>query len=192
MSLPLAFRTKLETIPSATGYINSDTLKVEAWQERLGAKTKPRIGLTWSGSQGARMHSERCYPLERLVPYLSDNFQYFCLQTEITEADRKTLMENPVIRRFDAELRDFSDTAALCECLDLVVSVDTSVVHLNGALGRKTWVLLPFDGDWKWLIDREDSPWYPTVRLFRQKSRGDWNEVFERIAAELHREFVRD
>lgn len=191
MSLPLACRTQLETIPSATRYINSDALKVAAWQERLGAQTKPRIGLTWSGSQGARMHSERCYPLEKLVPYLSDNFQYFCLQTEITAADRKTLMENPVIRRFDGELRDFSDTAALCECLDLVVSVDTSVVHLNGALGRRTWVLLPFDGDWKWLIDREDSPWYPTVRLFRQKSRGDWNEVFERVAAELHREFGR-
>jgi tetratricopeptide (TPR) repeat protein len=192
MSLPLAFRTKLETIPSATRYINSDTLKVAAWQERLGAKTKPRIGLTWSGSQAARMHSERCFPLAKLVPYLSDNFQYFCLQTEITEADRKTLMESAAICQFDGELRDFSDTAALCECLDLVLSMDTSVVHLNGALGKKTWVLLPFDGDWRWLIDREDSPWYPTVRLFRQKSRGDWNEVFERIAAELHREFVRE
>lgn len=192
MSLPLAFRTRLETIPSAPRYISSDALKVAAWQERLGAKTKPRIGLTWSGSQAARMHSERCYPLSKLVPYLPDNFQYFCLQTEITEADRKTLMENAAIRQFDGELRDFSDTAALCECLDLVVSMDTSVVHLNGALGKRTWVLLPFDGDWRWLIDREDSPWYPTVRLFRQKSRGDWNDVFERIAAELHREFARD
>jgi tetratricopeptide (TPR) repeat protein len=192
MSLPLAFKTRLDTIPLATGYINSDQHKVAAWQERLGAKTRPRIGLTWSGSQGARMHSERCYPLEKLVPYLSDKFQYFCLQTEITAADRKTLMENPAIRQFDGELRDFSDTAALCECLDLVISVDTSVVHLNGALGKRTWVLLPFDSDWKWLIEREDSPWYAAVRLFRQKLRGDWNDVFERIAVELHREFVRE
>jgi tetratricopeptide (TPR) repeat protein len=192
MSLPLACKTTLETIPSATRYLNGDPHKVAAWQERLGAKTGPRVGLTWSGSQGARMHSERSYPLEKLVPYLADKFQYFCLQTEITATDRKTLMENPAIRQFDGELRDFSDTAALCECLDLVISMDTSVVHLNGALGRKTWVLLPFDSDWKWLIDREDSPWYPAVRLFRQTSRGDWNDVFERIAAQLHREFVRD
>jgi tetratricopeptide (TPR) repeat protein len=192
MSLPLACKTTLETIPSATRYLNSDRHKVAAWQQRLGAKTGPRVGLTWSGSQGARMHSERSYPLEKLVPYLADKFQYFCLQTEITATDRKTLMENPAIRQFDDELRDFSDTAALCECMDLVISMDTSVVHLNGALGRKTWVLLPFDSDWKWLIDRDDSPWYPTVRLFRQASRGDWNDVFERIAAQLHREFVRD
>jgi tetratricopeptide (TPR) repeat protein len=190
MSLPLACKTTLETVPSPSGYIDSDTHKVAAWRERLGAKTRPRIGLTWSGSQAARMHSERCFPLDELVPNLPDRFQYFCLQTEITEADRKTLVENPQIRQFDGELRDFSDTAALCECLDLVISMDTSLVHLNGALGRKTWVLLPFDNDWRWLIDREDSPWYRTVRVFRQKTRGDWNDVFERVAAQLHREFA--
>lgn len=192
MSLPLACKTTLETIPSPGKYINSDTLEVAAWQERLGTKTRPRVGLTWSGSQAARMHSERCFPLEQLVPYLPGNFQYFCLQTEITAADRKTLTENPGIRRFDGELGDFSDTAALCECLDLVISMDTSLVHLNGALGRSTWVLLPFDNDWRWLIDRDDSPWYRTVRVFRQKSRGDWNDVFARVAAELRREFASD
>lgn len=191
MSLPLACKTTLETLPSPGKYINSDTLKVAAWQERLGATTQPRVGLTWSGSQAARMHSERCFPLEQLVPHLPGNFQYFCLQTEITAADRKTLTENPEIRRFDGELRDFSDTAALCECLDLVISMDTSLVHLNGALGNSTWVLLPFDNDWRWLTDRDDSPWYRTVRVFRQKSRGDWNDVFERVAAELQREFAR-
>jgi hypothetical protein len=192
MSLPLACRTTLETVPAATPYINSEPHKVTAWQERLGAKTQPRLGLTWSGSQAARMHSEKCFPLAQLSLHLPHDFQYVCVQTEITPGDQQALVANPAIRQFPGELRDFSDTAALCECLDLVISMDTSIVHLNGALGKKTWVLLPFDSDWRWLIDREDSPWYPTIRLFRQKSRGDWNGVFERVAAELRREFPRD
>ncbi len=192
MSLPLAFRTRLETVPATNRYIKSDPQKVAAWQARLGAKTQPRIGLTWSGSQAARMHGDRCYPLAQLIPRLAEGFQYFCVQTEITAADQLTLALSPEIRQFPGELRDFSDTAALFECLDLVISIDTSAVHLNAGLGNKTWVLLPFDSDWRWLIDREDSPWYPTVRLFRQKSGGDWNGVFERVAAELRREFPRD
>jgi tetratricopeptide (TPR) repeat protein len=192
MSLPLACGTTLATVPATTPYINSEPGKVTAWEERLGAKTQPRIGLTWSGSQAARMHSRKCFPLARLSPHLSRDFEYVCVQTEITPADQQALLANPAIRQFPGELRDFSDTAALCECLDLVISIDTSVVHLNGALGNKTWVLLPFDSDWRWLIDREDSPWYPTVRVFQQKSRGDWDGVFARVAAELRREFARD
>jgi tetratricopeptide (TPR) repeat protein len=192
MSLPLACGTTLATVPAATPYINSEPRKVTAWQERLGAKTQPRIGLTWSGSQAARMHSERCFPLAELSPHLSRDFEYVCVQTEITPVDQQALAAKPAIRQFPGELRDFGDTAALCECLDLVISMDTSIVHLNGALGNKTWVLLPFDSDWRWLIDREDSPWYPTVRVFQQKSRGDWNGVFEQVAAQLCREFARD
>ena len=188
MSLPLAFRETLETVPLATRYLHSDPSKVAAWEERLGAKTKSRIGLTWSGNQAAGTNRERHFPLAMLVPYLCDDFQYFCLQTDITQADRETLAENPGIRRFDGELRDFSDTAALCECMDLVLSVDTSVAHMSGALGKKTWVLLTFNADWRWLIDREDNPWYTAMRLFRQKTRGDWKPVFERVAEELRRE----
>jgi len=190
MSLPLACRTRVETIPAANRYINSDPQKVAAWQARLGAQTRPRIGLTWSGSQAARMHGDRCYPLAQLIPHLSGDYEYFCLPTEITAADRQTLARNPAIRQFPGEM-DFSNTAALCECLDLVISMDTSIVHLNAALGNKTWVVLPFDCDWRWMIDREDNPWYRTVRLFRQNSRGDWNGVFERVAAELRRELAR-
>lgn len=191
MSLPLALKTTLETVPAKTPYINSDPRKRAAWQERLGAKTKPRIGVTWSGSRAGRPDDERCYPLAQLMPHLERDFHYFSLQTEISAADQQTLRENPEIRQLPPELQDFNGTAALCDHLDLVISIDTSVAHLNGALGNKTWVLLPFDSDWRWLIGRENSPWYPTVRLFRQKSRGDWNEVFERVAAELRREFPR-
>ena len=191
MSLPLALGITLETVGTVIPYLNSDPRKVAMWQERLGPKTKPRIGLTWSGSVGARTFSARSYPLAKLVPYLPGGFEYIGLQTEITEADLRTLTEYPAIRRCDGELRDFSDTAALCECLDLVITMDTSATHVSGALGRNTWVLVPFDGDWRWLVDREDSPWYPTVRVFRQKSRGDWDGVFKRVAEELlARKFV--
>lgn len=192
LSLPLACKTTLETIPTATGYLSSDVSKVRIWEERLGKKQMPRIGLVWSGNRTVGTNRERHFPLAELVPYLSHHFQYICLQTDITAADQKTLVETPAIRQFDGELRDFSDTAALCECMDLVISIDTSVAHLSGALGKKTWVLLAFNADWRWLTNREDSPWYPTVRLFRQKSRGDWRGVFERVVADVHRELVRD
>lgn len=185
MSLPLACKTTLATVPAAIPYLKSDPRKVAAWQERLGARTQPRIGLTWSGSIGARTFSERSFPLAQLIPHLPDDFHYFCVQTEITDADRQTLVENPALRRFDGELQDFSDTAALCECLDLVITMDTSLTHLAGALGRAAWVLVPFDNDWRWLIGRDDSPWYPTVRVFRQESRGDWSAVFARVAEQL-------
>ena len=185
MSLPLALKATLETIPAEIPYLSSDPQKVAAWQQRLGAKVEPRVGLTWSGSQGSRTFSPRSYPLAKLIPHLPDDFQYFCTQTEITEADQKTLTESSVIRQFCNELRDFSDTAALCECLDLLVTMDTSVAHLSGALGKRTWVLVPYDGDWRWLMGREDSPWYPTVRLFRQKSPGDWDGIFRQVAEQL-------
>jgi tetratricopeptide (TPR) repeat protein len=189
LSLPLALGTTLETIPAATGYVSSDPAKVHAWQERLGPKRTARIGLTWSGNQTAGTNRQRHFRLAELVPYLPRDFQYFCLQTDITAADRNTLLENPAIHQFDGELRDFTDTAALCECMDLVISIDTSVAHLSGALGKATWVLLAFDADWRWLMDREDSPWYPTVRLFRQKSRGDWDGVFSRVLERLRAKF---
>jgi tetratricopeptide (TPR) repeat protein len=190
MSLPLAFGTTLETIPATTGYVSSDAHRVATWQMQLGAKMKPRIGLTWSGNRVSGTNRKRHFPLLKLTPYLSDDFQYICLQTDIPEADQKTLAENPLIVHFSEGPGDFGATAALCECLDLVISVDTSIAHLSGALGRKTWVLLAFDADWRWLTDRDDSPWYPTMRLFRQKSAGDWNEVFERVAAELRKQFT--
>jgi tetratricopeptide (TPR) repeat protein len=191
MSLPLALKVTLDTVATEIPYLKSDPRKAAAWQERLGPKVKPRIGLTWSGSVGARTYSARSYPLAKLVAYLPDGFEYVGLQTEITEADRKTLADHPAIRQFDGELRDFSDTAALCECLDLVITMDTSATHLAGALGKKAWVLVPFDGDWRWLVDRADSPWYPIVRVFRQTVRGDWDGVFKRVAEELRAEYGR-
>jgi tetratricopeptide (TPR) repeat protein len=185
MSLALVFQTTLATIPAAAPYVHSDRVKVAAWQGRLGPQTKPRIGLTWSGNQTAGTNRLRHFPLASLVPYLPENAQYYCLQTDITAADRDTLGQTPIIQQFDGALRDFTDTAALCECMDMVISVDTSVAHMSGALGKKTWVLLTFNADWRWLLDRDDNPWYPSMRLFRQKSQGDWAGVFARVVAEL-------
>jgi hypothetical protein len=190
MSLPLAFDTTLETVPSATAYLRSDPHEVTAWQKRLGARMKPRVGLTWSGRQSAGTNRKRHFHLAQLLPYLPNDIEYFCLQTEIADVDRKTLAENSAIFDFGEKLGDLSNTAALCECLDLVVSVDTSIAHLSGALGKRTWVLLAFNADWRWLIGRDDSPWYPTMRLYRQKFQGSWSEVFESVAADLSRELT--
>ena len=188
MSLPLAFNTTLATIPANVGYLRSDARKVDDWRRRLGPKVKPRIGLVWSGNPLVKANRKRHFALSSFVSHLSAAVDYFCLQTEVAAADRETLAKTPGILQFNDSLCDFTDTAALCECMDLVISVDTSVAHLSGALGKKTWVLLPFVADWRWLTDREDSPWYPTLRLFRQRSLGDWHGVFERVAAELRQE----
>jgi tetratricopeptide (TPR) repeat protein len=185
MSLPLALGITLDTVTSEIPYLRSDPPEVAAWRERLGPKTKPRIGLTWSGSVSARTFSARSFPLAQWIAYLPAEFEYISLQTEITAADRKTLEEFPLLRRFENEMLEFADSAALCECLDLVITIDTSAAHLAGALGRMVWVLVPFDNDWRWLIGREDSPWYPTARVFRQKTRGDWDGVLKRVAEEM-------
>jgi len=184
MSLPLAFGTTLETIPSAQGYLKGDPIKMSQWLERLGAQVRPRVGLTWSGNQARGTNRKRHFALSRLIPHLPDGFDYFCLQTDVVAPDRKAL-ESSNIFHFGAALHDFSDTAALCACMDLVISIDTSVAHLAGAMGKRTWVLLASVADWRWLTDRDDSPWYRSVRLFRQPSDGAWEEVFERVAYEL-------
>ena len=113
------------------------------------------------------------------------NLQYVCLQKEYRDADKATLKENPWIADFAAEQQDFSDAAALIESLDLVISVDTSITHLAGALGNATWLLLSFNSDARWMLERDDSPWYPTLRVYRQKKPNDWAPVLERVAADL-------
>jgi Tfp pilus assembly protein PilF len=188
MSLPLAFRTTLDTIPAAPGYLHPDPAKVGHWRTLLGERTSPRVGLAWSGNPNYPADSRRSVALADWVAHLPPGFQYFRLQRHVRDADRKTLASNPIIASFADDLLDFDSTAALCELMDIIVSTDTSVPHLSGALGRPTWLLLPLNPDWRWLRDRSDSPWYPTARLYRQKSAGDWDEVFDRIAADLRQQ----
>jgi hypothetical protein len=156
---------------------------VTQWREALGARARPRVGLVWSGNPNNPIDAKRSIPLAQWVPHLPRDLQYFCLQNEVREADRKTLDANPLI--VDLGNMNFVSTAAFCECLDVVLCVDTSIAHLSGALGQQTWLLLPWVPDWRWLRDRNDSPWYPSMRLYRQTVAGDWQDVFRRVATDL-------
>jgi len=188
MSLPLAFKTTLATIPSSPQYLTSDPAKVARWRAALGgSKRALRVGLAWSGSAAHPRNQSRSIALATLMRYLPAKPQYVTLQTEVRPEDRQTLRSHPALLDVSGELQDFSDTAALCECLDLVVSVDTCTVHLGAALGKPTWVLLPFAPDWRWMLHRADSPWYPSVTLYRQQMPGDWESVLVRVAEALMR-----
>jgi ADP-heptose:LPS heptosyltransferase len=123
--------------------------------------------------------------LRDILPFLPNQFEYISLQNEVREVDKLTLDANPHILSYASHLNDFLDTATLIDNLDLVISVDTSVAHLSGALGRKTLVLLPYVPDWRWLLDRDDSPWYPSMKLYRQTSIGNWNSALDRVKSDL-------
>jgi tetratricopeptide (TPR) repeat protein len=186
MSLPLAFKTRLETIPCFKNYLSSDAGKVAQWRTRLGENPRqPRVGLVWSGSRTNYNDANRSILLADVIRYLPAECRYIGLQKDVRDADRKALECNPSVLNAADGQSDFSDAAALCECMDVVISVDTSVAHLAGALGKRTWILLPFSPDWRWLLDRDDSPWYPAVKLYRQSNRGDWSGVLERVRADL-------
>jgi hypothetical protein len=187
MSLPLAFNTTPNTMPAAPHYLQADTTRVEQWRALLGEPKRPRVGLVWSGNSNNPIDRRRSIALSSWLPHLPPELDYFCLQKDIRDADREALEDSDVFS-FDDDLMDFKSTAALCECMDLVLSVDTSLLHLSGALGKRTWLLLPYVSDWRWMRDREDTPWYPSVKLYRQTTPGDWNGVFARVAADLRRE----
>ena len=184
LSLPLAFKTDLTNIPSPKPYLAATHQKREEWAQRLGLKEKPRVGLVWSGSTGHKNDHNRSLTFQQLLPHLPNCCEYVSLQKEVREVD-VLVLEGSGIRHYEKQLKDFTDTAALCELMDLVISVDTSVAHLAGALGKTTWVLLPYAPDWRWMLDRSDSPWYPNHRLFRQKISDDWISFFKEMETEL-------
>ena len=184
MSLPLAFRTTIETIPVAQQYVTADDQLRLEWQACLPSKTKPRIGLVWSGSMTHKIYN-RSIPLESFLTLLNPAADWICLQKEISEDDVAALRQDGRIVFFGDALRDFADTAALLDLMDLIITIDTSVVHLAGAMGKPVWTLLPYNADWRWLSDRNDSPWYPSVRLFRQRAIGDWAGPLEQVKSEL-------
>jgi tetratricopeptide (TPR) repeat protein len=185
MSLPLAFQTTLSTIPSAVPYIKPSSEKQFFWAEKLGPTSQLRVGLVWSGDPRHQNDKHRSMPLADLLAALPPNFGYFSLQSEIRDSDRQALENSDSLVHFGSELKDFSDTAALCAQMDVVVCVDTSVAHLSGALGKPTFLLLPYNPDWRWLLERTDSPWYPRMKLFRQEQLGSWQSALEKVSADL-------
>jgi tetratricopeptide (TPR) repeat protein len=186
-ALPLAFKTRIETIPSDVPYLPAprDGLR-RAWEARLGPHDKMRIGLVWSGSPAQGNDRNRSMRLATMCRILEADARFFSLQKDPRAEDRATLGARPDIIDLTAHLTDFVETAAMVSCLDLVISVCTSVAHLSGALGRPTWILLCHAPDFRWLLDRDDSPWYPAARLFRQSAARDYDEVLDRVHAELN------
>jgi len=184
-SLPLAFGTTLATIPGGASYLAPGEEARRRWRGKLTARSRPRVGLAWAGNPAQRNDHNRSMPFERLAPLLGLDLEFHSLQKAVPERDREALARCANLITWGDELADFSDTAALALELDLVISVDTSAAHLSGALGRPTWIPLTYRADYRYLLDREDSPWYPTARLFRQPRPGAWDEVIERMKVEL-------
>lgn len=186
LSLPLAFKTTLETIPSCHSYLSPNPTKVEFWNQKLGAQKKIRIGIAWSSTSAYKNDFKRSLLLSDFVKALpNEDYEYICLQKEIKDCDKDFFNSFGKIKFFGEDLKDFGDTAALIDCVDLVISTCTSVPHLSAALGRETWILLSYVPDWRWLLGREDSPWYPTVKLFRQEEFDDWSKVLDRVKENL-------
>ena len=185
LSLPLAFNTDLEHIPGSQAYLRSESSKVAEWKHRLGPRSLPRVGLVWSGSPTNSNDHNRSIKLSLLMQHLPLGFEYFCLQKGVRAEDMETIRASQRVRIFDDQLMDFQSTAGLCELMDVVITVCTSLAHLAGALGRPTWVMLRYAPDWRWLLDRDDSPWYASARLYRQSEPKDWTDPLEKIRHDL-------
>lgn len=181
MSLPRIFRTRLETIPAQVPYQRASPDRVRHWRERLSGEGK-RIGLVWAGRPTHLSDHRRSMPLAKLAPLLSlPGTRFFSLQKGDASAQLGSLPGELKITDLAGDLRDFSETAGLIEALDHVIAVDTAVAHLAGALGKPVSLLLATHPDWRWMLDRADTPWYPTIRLFRQQMAGDWDSVINKI-----------
>ncbi len=188
LSLPHYLNLELDNIPMAEGYLKPLPEYLNKWQLKLGPKTKPRVGLICSGNKMHENDQNRSILLFEIIQYLPQEFEYITLQKEMREVDRQLIEKYPLFKSFGDELDNFDDTAALCELMDVVISVDTSVAHLSGAIGKKTWLLIPFSPDWRWLLERKDSPWYLSMTIYRQESMKNWASVFEKVAIDLKKE----
>ena len=187
LSLPLALKVNLSAIPEGK-YLRAPPVRVARWHARLGILSRPLIGLVWRGDPNNPVDNTRSLTLAQLLPHLPHRYRYVSLQKEFDESEQRVAAAHSRDFILSQDL-NFAETAALCECLDLVISVDTSIAHLSAALGQKTWILLPFNADCRWLSDRSDTPWYRSATLYRQASRRDWQGVLTQVAVDLNREF---
>ncbi|HSD36642.1 MAG TPA: tetratricopeptide repeat protein [Rhodocyclaceae bacterium] len=187
LSLPLLFKTDANSIPAEVPYLNIPDQKVLNWKRKLSAsENRLNIGISCSGSQSFDLQhgNNRPIPLAMFAP-LIDMANLFLIQKEIRDEDSVFLAQNPAINMTGDAIEDFEDSGAIVECMDMIISVDTSLAHLAGALGKKVYVLLQHSPDWRWLLDRDSSPWYPTATLIRQPNRGDWQAVMTQVLKEV-------
>src|SRR6266702_1061306 len=197
-SLPLALKTELQTVPAPTSYLSADEAHLKKWSARLQQIPSPRVAIAWSGNPAHDNDRNRSLPFGSLTPLFPPSNppllagegrvgapSFISIQRDLRSEDAARLAAETRLTHLGGELDDFSDTAAVLALCDLVISVDTAPAHLAGAMGRPVWVLVPFAPDWRWTLEGETTPWYPTARLFRQHSPGDWDAVIARVAAAL-------
>jgi tetratricopeptide (TPR) repeat protein len=188
LSLPFVFQTRLDTIPATCPYLAAPDAALALWEHRLGPKWKRRIGIAWSGSDLHAADSSRSISLAELWPVLRrTEIEFHVVQRGTRPSDKPELERLPGLVDHSDDLADFTDTAALMSSMDLIISVDTAPLHLAGALGRPVWAMLGFSADWRWMRNRTDSPWYPTMRLFRQPVIGRWTELVADVSHALDR-----
>ena len=185
MGLPMALGLQLADLPVSTSYLSADAVRVEHWRKRLAHLPRPLVGLVWAGRPTHANDARRSLALSDLTPLAQEGVTFVALQKGPASAQAATPPDGMALVSLSDEIRDFDDTAAILTLLDVLVSVDSSPVHLAGALGCPAWVMLPFVPDWRWLLSRADSPWYPSLRLFRQHAPDDWAPVLQAVAAEL-------
>jgi tetratricopeptide (TPR) repeat protein len=185
-SLPLALKTEPATIPAEIPYVMADEARIAKWQARIGGFDRPRVAVAWAGNVRHSNDRNRSVALAQLASLWStDRARFVGIQRELRDEDARLLAAEARVAQVGAELDDFADTAAVLALVDLVITVDTSVAHLAGAMGRSVWILLPFSPDWRWTLEGERSRWYPSARLFRQPALGEWASVIERVRSEL-------
>jgi hypothetical protein len=189
LSLPFALKLRASDLSVGSPYLRADAAIVAQWDDLFAHSTaRPRVGVVWSGSREHVNDRNRSMPLRLLAPLFDAAGHFVSLQKDVRDDDRLCLgglTQRTTLQEVSGRLSTFADTAALIEHLDLVISVDTAVAHLAGALGKPVWIALPFTPDWRWQLNRRDSPWYPGVRLFRQTTRGDWTDVVTALRREL-------
>src|SRR5579862_6184015 len=186
-SLPLALRTEPDTVPAEIPYLSADDAHLAKWSGRFATLARPRVAIAWSGNPRHLNDRNRSIPFAQLAPFFSLPARFVSIQRDLRAEDADPLAAETRVTHIGGELDSFADTAAAVALCDLVIAVDTAVVHLAGAMGRPVWVMLPFTPDWRWTLDGDTTPWYPTARLFRQTALGDWHGVIARVGAELGR-----
>lgn len=185
MSLPLAMGLQMRDLPGPMPYLSADPERVAHWQRRLADLPRPLVALVWAGRPTHANDANRSMTLAQLAPLAQAGVSFVAIQKGPASQQAATPPAGMPVLALSDEIADFEDTAAILSVVDLLISVDSSPVHLAGALGRPVWVMLPLVPDWRWLLERRDTPWYPSVQLFRQSTRGDWAPVVQAMAREL-------